>query len=155
MKQCVFLCRFFFLMMMTLPLCLAPQAPSYLQVRKSSVLSASLCLLAALCSSLRPLFVCPSAPSRSKTLRLTTSNCRRTPTTCCRTSTRSVSSGMVEKVRLHGNAATQKKNNVCRFAHQDLKDVGRTQPLDSALLPENRGKNRYNNILPCETHTHL
>ena len=34
--------------------------------------------------------------------------------------------------------------------HQDLKDVGRNQPLDSALLPENRGKNRYNNILPCE-----
>lgn len=32
---------------------------------------------------------------------------------------------------------------------QDLKDVGRNQPLDSALLPENRGKNRYNNILPC------
>lgn len=36
---------------------------------------------------------------------------------------------------------------------QDLKDVGRNQPLDSALLPENRGKNRYNNILPCESHT--
>lgn len=34
---------------------------------------------------------------------------------------------------------------------QDLKEVGRNQPLDTALLPENRGKNRYNNILPCET----
>ena len=33
---------------------------------------------------------------------------------------------------------------------QDLKDVGRNQLMDSALLPENRGKNRYNNILPCE-----
>lgn len=33
---------------------------------------------------------------------------------------------------------------------QDLKDVGRNQTQDSALLPENRGKNRYNNILPCE-----
>lgn len=28
--------------------------------------------------------------------------------------------------------------------------MGRNQPLDTALLPENRGKNRYNNILPCE-----
>lgn len=35
------------------------------------------------------------------------------------------------------------------FCFQDLKDVGRNQPQDSALLPENRGKNRYNNILPC------
>ncbi|XP_054865436.1 receptor-type tyrosine-protein phosphatase beta-like isoform X3 [Amphiprion ocellaris] len=34
---------------------------------------------------------------------------------------------------------------------QDLKDVGRNQPLDSALLPENRGKNRYNNILPYDS----
>ena len=33
---------------------------------------------------------------------------------------------------------------------QDLKEVGRNQPLDTALLPENRGKNRYNNILPCK-----
>ncbi|CAB1346424.1 unnamed protein product [Coregonus sp. 'balchen'] len=31
---------------------------------------------------------------------------------------------------------------------EDLKDVGRNQPLDAARLPENRGKNRYNNILP-------
>lgn len=28
--------------------------------------------------------------------------------------------------------------------------MGRNQPCDIALLPENRGKNRYNNILPCE-----
>ncbi|VCX31354.1 unnamed protein product, partial [Gulo gulo] len=33
--------------------------------------------------------------------------------------------------------------------YEDLKDVGRNQPCDIALLPENRGKNRYNNILPC------
>uniref|UniRef100_A0A672YIZ3 protein-tyrosine-phosphatase n=1 Tax=Sphaeramia orbicularis TaxID=375764 RepID=A0A672YIZ3_9TELE len=39
--------------------------------------------------------------------------------------------------------------------YEDLKDVGRNQPLDSALLPENRGKNRYNNILPCEWEAHL
>uniref|UniRef100_A0A8C8HBI1 protein-tyrosine-phosphatase n=1 Tax=Oncorhynchus tshawytscha TaxID=74940 RepID=A0A8C8HBI1_ONCTS len=34
--------------------------------------------------------------------------------------------------------------------YEDLKDVGRNQPLDTALLPENRGKNRYNNILPYD-----
>ncbi|XP_030622900.1 receptor-type tyrosine-protein phosphatase beta [Chanos chanos] len=34
---------------------------------------------------------------------------------------------------------------------EDLKDVGRNQPLDTALLPENRGKNRYNNILPYDS----
>lgn len=39
----------------------------------------------------------------------------------------------------------------CHFLCKDLKDVGRNQPLDTALLPENRGKNRYNNILPCES----
>ncbi|TNN21678.1 Receptor-type tyrosine-protein phosphatase beta [Liparis tanakae] len=32
---------------------------------------------------------------------------------------------------------------------EDLKDVGRNQTMDVARLPENRGKNRYNNILPC------
>ncbi|XP_029379627.1 receptor-type tyrosine-protein phosphatase beta [Echeneis naucrates] len=35
--------------------------------------------------------------------------------------------------------------------YEDLKDVGRSQSLDSALLPENRGKNRYNNILPYDS----
>ncbi|XP_028970889.2 receptor-type tyrosine-protein phosphatase beta isoform X9 [Esox lucius] len=35
--------------------------------------------------------------------------------------------------------------------YEDLKDVGRNQPLDTALLPENRGKNRYNNILPYDS----
>uniref|UniRef100_A0A8C4V0L0 protein-tyrosine-phosphatase n=1 Tax=Falco tinnunculus TaxID=100819 RepID=A0A8C4V0L0_FALTI len=37
------------------------------------------------------------------------------------------------------------------FFSQDLKDVGRNQTCDIALLPENRGKNRYNNILPYDT----
>lgn len=37
------------------------------------------------------------------------------------------------------------------MSRQNLKDVGRNQTQDSALLPENRGKNRYNNILPCES----
>ncbi|KAI4891813.1 hypothetical protein NFI96_007687 [Prochilodus magdalenae] len=35
--------------------------------------------------------------------------------------------------------------------YEDLKDVGRNQPQDTALLPENRGKNRYNNILPYDS----
>ncbi|XP_035257470.1 receptor-type tyrosine-protein phosphatase beta-like isoform X1 [Anguilla anguilla] len=35
--------------------------------------------------------------------------------------------------------------------YEDLKDVGRNQPLDCATLPENRGKNRYNNILPYDS----
>ncbi|KAM3849369.1 receptor-type tyrosine-protein phosphatase beta-like, partial [Diretmus argenteus] len=34
---------------------------------------------------------------------------------------------------------------------EDLKDVGRNQTMDVARLPENRGKNRYNNILPYDT----
>ncbi|XP_028934309.1 receptor-type tyrosine-protein phosphatase beta [Ornithorhynchus anatinus] len=34
--------------------------------------------------------------------------------------------------------------------YEDLKDVGRNQSCDTALLPENRGKNRYNNILPYD-----
>uniref|UniRef100_A0A4W4H007 protein-tyrosine-phosphatase n=1 Tax=Electrophorus electricus TaxID=8005 RepID=A0A4W4H007_ELEEL len=33
---------------------------------------------------------------------------------------------------------------------QELKDVGRHQALDAARLPENRCKNRYNNILPYD-----
>ncbi|XP_077374050.1 receptor-type tyrosine-protein phosphatase beta [Festucalex cinctus] len=35
--------------------------------------------------------------------------------------------------------------------YESLKDVGREQPSDAALLPENRGKNRYNNILPYDS----
>nr|XP_033808284.1 receptor-type tyrosine-protein phosphatase beta isoform X2 [Geotrypetes seraphini] len=35
--------------------------------------------------------------------------------------------------------------------YEDLKDVGRNQSYDTALLPENRGKNRYNNILPYDS----
>ncbi|KAF5907896.1 receptor-type tyrosine-protein phosphatase beta-like, partial [Clarias magur] len=33
---------------------------------------------------------------------------------------------------------------------EDLKDVGRNQAMDAARLPENRCKNRYNNILPYD-----
>uniref|UniRef100_A0A8C1Y4C3 protein-tyrosine-phosphatase n=1 Tax=Cyprinus carpio TaxID=7962 RepID=A0A8C1Y4C3_CYPCA len=35
--------------------------------------------------------------------------------------------------------------------YEDLKDVGHNQLQDAALLPENRGKNRYNNILPYDS----
>uniref|UniRef100_A0A8C5B1C8 protein-tyrosine-phosphatase n=1 Tax=Gadus morhua TaxID=8049 RepID=A0A8C5B1C8_GADMO len=34
---------------------------------------------------------------------------------------------------------------------EESEEVGRNQPLDTALLPENRGKNRYNNILPYDS----
>ncbi|KAM9327847.1 receptor-type tyrosine-protein phosphatase beta [Pholidichthys leucotaenia] len=34
---------------------------------------------------------------------------------------------------------------------EDLKDVGRNQTMDIARVPENRGKNRYNNILPYDS----
>uniref|UniRef100_A0A3B3QLF1 protein-tyrosine-phosphatase n=1 Tax=Paramormyrops kingsleyae TaxID=1676925 RepID=A0A3B3QLF1_9TELE len=34
---------------------------------------------------------------------------------------------------------------------EDLKEVGRNQLVDTALLPDNRGKNRYNNILPYDS----
>ncbi|MEQ2193396.1 hypothetical protein XENOCAPTIV_022346, partial [Xenoophorus captivus] len=36
-------------------------------------------------------------------------------------------------------------------SEEDLKDVGRNQTMDLARLPENRGKNRYNNILPYDS----
>nr|XP_057923395.1 receptor-type tyrosine-protein phosphatase beta isoform X2 [Doryrhamphus excisus] len=34
---------------------------------------------------------------------------------------------------------------------EDLKDVGRNQTMDVSRLPENRAKNRYNNILPYDS----
>ncbi|XP_077357114.1 receptor-type tyrosine-protein phosphatase beta isoform X1 [Festucalex cinctus] len=34
---------------------------------------------------------------------------------------------------------------------EDLKDVGRSQTVEASRLPENRGKNRYNNILPYDS----
>ncbi|XP_061770385.1 receptor-type tyrosine-protein phosphatase beta [Nerophis ophidion] len=34
---------------------------------------------------------------------------------------------------------------------EDLKDVGRNQTVDVSRLPENRAKNRYNNILPYDS----
>ncbi|XP_077450252.1 receptor-type tyrosine-protein phosphatase beta [Stigmatopora argus] len=34
---------------------------------------------------------------------------------------------------------------------EDLKDVGRSQTVEVSRVPENRGKNRYNNILPYDS----
>lgn len=36
------------------------------------------------------------------------------------------------------------------FLLQDLKVVGTAQTKNSALAVENKGKNRYNNVLPCK-----
>lgn len=36
------------------------------------------------------------------------------------------------------------------FLLQDLKVVGTAQTKNSALAMENKGKNRYNNVLPCK-----
>uniref|UniRef100_A0AAQ4S4Y9 protein-tyrosine-phosphatase n=2 Tax=Gasterosteus aculeatus aculeatus TaxID=481459 RepID=A0AAQ4S4Y9_GASAC len=51
----------------------------------------------------------------------------------------------------HYNKLQADSNYLLSEQYEDLKDVGRNQPLDSALLPENRGKNRYNNILPYDS----
>ncbi|KAF7656249.1 hypothetical protein LDENG_00044620 [Lucifuga dentata] len=50
----------------------------------------------------------------------------------------------------HYNKLQADSNYLLSEEYEDLKDVGRNQPLDTALLPENRGKNRYNNILPYD-----
>uniref|UniRef100_A0A7N5ZY36 protein-tyrosine-phosphatase n=1 Tax=Anabas testudineus TaxID=64144 RepID=A0A7N5ZY36_ANATE len=51
----------------------------------------------------------------------------------------------------HYNKLQADSNYLLSSEYEDLKEVGRNQPLDSALLPENRGKNRYNNILPYDS----
>ncbi|XP_037834338.1 receptor-type tyrosine-protein phosphatase beta isoform X2 [Kryptolebias marmoratus] len=51
----------------------------------------------------------------------------------------------------HYNKLLADSNYLLSEEYEDLKDVGRNQPLDTALLPENRGKNRYNNILPYDS----
>ncbi|KAM8892397.1 receptor-type tyrosine-protein phosphatase beta isoform 2-T2 [Spinachia spinachia] len=51
----------------------------------------------------------------------------------------------------HYNKLLADSNYLLSEEYEDLKDVGRNQALDSALLPENRGKNRYNNILPYDS----
>ncbi|XP_067292264.1 receptor-type tyrosine-protein phosphatase beta-like [Pseudorasbora parva] len=51
----------------------------------------------------------------------------------------------------HLNKLRADSNYLLSEEYEDLKDVGRNQPQDSALLSENRGKNRYNNILPYDS----
>ncbi|KAM4615531.1 receptor-type tyrosine-protein phosphatase beta isoform 2-T2 [Polymixia lowei] len=51
----------------------------------------------------------------------------------------------------HLNKLQADSNYMLSEEFEDLKDVGRNQNMDSARLPENRGKNRYNNILPYDS----
>ncbi|KAG7329450.1 hypothetical protein KOW79_007624 [Hemibagrus wyckioides] len=52
---------------------------------------------------------------------------------------------------VHLNKLQADSNYLLSQEYEDLKEVGRNQPLDTALLLENRGKNRYNNILPYDS----
>ncbi|KAG8577865.1 hypothetical protein GDO81_010317 [Engystomops pustulosus] len=51
---------------------------------------------------------------------------------------------------VHFSKLQADSNYLLSQEYEDLKDVGRNQAFDIALLPENRGKNRYNNILPYD-----
>uniref|UniRef100_A0A673A784 protein-tyrosine-phosphatase n=1 Tax=Sphaeramia orbicularis TaxID=375764 RepID=A0A673A784_9TELE len=51
----------------------------------------------------------------------------------------------------HLNKLQADSNYLLSEEFEDLKDVGRNQTMDLARLPENRGKNRYNNILPYDS----
>ncbi|XP_063783539.1 receptor-type tyrosine-protein phosphatase beta isoform X2 [Pseudophryne corroboree] len=51
---------------------------------------------------------------------------------------------------VHFSKLQADSNYLLSQEYEDLKDVGRNQSFDTALLPENRGKNRYNNILPYD-----
>ncbi|KAG2460441.1 PTPRB phosphatase, partial [Polypterus senegalus] len=57
----------------------------------------------------------------------------------------------IEEFDIHFTKLQADSNYLLSEEYEDLKDVGRNQPLDTALLPENRGKNRYNNILPYDS----
>uniref|UniRef100_UPI0037E73E3D receptor-type tyrosine-protein phosphatase beta-like isoform X2 n=1 Tax=Semicossyphus pulcher TaxID=241346 RepID=UPI0037E73E3D len=57
----------------------------------------------------------------------------------------------IQNFESHFNKLQADSHYLLSQEYEDLKDVGRNQPLDSALLPENRGKNRYNNILPYDS----
>ncbi|KAM9351705.1 receptor-type tyrosine-protein phosphatase beta [Symphorus nematophorus] len=57
----------------------------------------------------------------------------------------------IQNFESHYNKLQADSHYLLSQEYEDLKDVGRNQPLDSALLPENRGKNRYNNILPYDS----
>ncbi|XP_077956952.1 receptor-type tyrosine-protein phosphatase beta isoform X2 [Gasterosteus aculeatus] len=51
----------------------------------------------------------------------------------------------------HLNKLLNDSNFLMSEEFEDLKDVGRNQTMDVARLPENRAKNRYNNILPYDS----
>ncbi|XP_028305294.1 receptor-type tyrosine-protein phosphatase beta [Gouania willdenowi] len=51
----------------------------------------------------------------------------------------------------HLNKLQADSNYLMSEEFEDLKDVGRNQTTESARLPENRGKNRYNNIVPYDS----
>ncbi|XP_075900111.1 receptor-type tyrosine-protein phosphatase beta [Nelusetta ayraudi] len=51
----------------------------------------------------------------------------------------------------HLNKLLADSNYLLSEEFEDLKDVGRNQTMDVARVPENRGKNRYNNILPYDS----
>ncbi|XP_077194911.1 receptor-type tyrosine-protein phosphatase beta isoform X2 [Paroedura picta] len=57
----------------------------------------------------------------------------------------------VNQFEMHFTKLQADSNYLLSKEYEDLKDVGRNQSCDIALLPENRGKNRYNNILPYDT----
>ncbi|XP_044305733.1 receptor-type tyrosine-protein phosphatase beta isoform X2 [Varanus komodoensis] len=57
----------------------------------------------------------------------------------------------VNQFDMHFTKLQADSNYLLSKEYEDLKDVGRNQSCDIALLPENRGKNRYNNILPYDT----
>uniref|UniRef100_A0AAY4BMI8 protein-tyrosine-phosphatase n=1 Tax=Denticeps clupeoides TaxID=299321 RepID=A0AAY4BMI8_9TELE len=60
------------------------------------------------------------------------------------------SSGPLAHFETHLAKLQADSNYLLSEEFEDLKDVGRNQPLDTARVPENRGKNRYNNILPYD-----
>nr|XP_034983059.1 receptor-type tyrosine-protein phosphatase beta [Zootoca vivipara] len=57
----------------------------------------------------------------------------------------------VSQFEMHFTKLQADSNYLLSKEYEDLKEVGRNQLCDIALLPENRGKNRYNNILPYDT----
>ncbi|KAM3925338.1 receptor-type tyrosine-protein phosphatase beta isoform 2-T2 [Leptodactylus fuscus] len=63
---------------------------------------------------------------------------------------RSSSPIKANQFEVHFSKLQADSNYLLSQEYEDLKDVGRNQSFDIALLPENRGKNRYNNILPYD-----
>uniref|UniRef100_A0A8C5R3G3 protein-tyrosine-phosphatase n=1 Tax=Leptobrachium leishanense TaxID=445787 RepID=A0A8C5R3G3_9ANUR len=64
---------------------------------------------------------------------------------------KTTSSIKTNQFEVHFNKLQADSNYLLSEEYEDLKDIGRNQTFDNALLPENRGKNRYNNILPYDS----